>query len=294
MFGRSIGPGKETATGDERHRGWVVAIACVVCLLCAVEPCSSIGAGVNPGDWATWSVETRWSPGPLPQEEAPIVAEYGLNLTTVRAYVLWVRSPIVVYDLTARWLDGSARTVQPRVNLSSGDLGGSISDLSLQGFPGLALYLIGSSLDAGDSVRIWWRGEPRRLIVESLDSGRYGGATRQVLTAQYNGSSGNVTELLSGKWDQSTGMLCEATLVLEGPDWSLQTSILLSGTSRWGIVRRSNWPVLALVVIVVAVTSALVVRSQLSAKRKQGANQAPTTHDSSHPTTREGNQDPTR
>jgi hypothetical protein len=106
------------------------------------------------------------------------------------------------------------------------------------------------------------------LVVEGFESGRYGGATRQVATALYNGSSGNLTEILSGKWDRSTGLLCEASLRLEGPDGLLQTAILLCETSRWGIVRRSNWLILLVVAVVAAVASVLVVGRQWPTGRR--------------------------
>ena len=269
---RIMGAEEAKVVGCRLWCGDVSAVALCITIFClaAVEPVLSLEAGVQVGDQARWTVRTDWSSG-SPSIASTSITEFVQSIETLEARVCRVDGLILTYDLTARSRNGAARTPRPRVNLSSGVLGGSVSRLSRVGIPALGAHFVVAGLNVGDSFSIWWRGQPRLLVVEGLESGRFAGAVRQVITASHTTSSEDSTEVVSWEWDQSTGILCEATLSLTNSTLSLNTSIQILETNRWGIVKRSSLGItLISVIILVAIVALLSHRWPLHG-RKQGA-----------------------
>ncbi len=267
-------PDDEEADAFSHRQGHGVAvvkalgISTNLLLLIAIAPVLSLDAGVQVGDRVKWVVRTDWSSEAQPAAP-PGIIEFMQGIQTIEAYVRRADHSILTYDLTSRFRSGAARTPQPCMNLSSGALLGGVSPLSRTGIPGLGACFVPSGLRMGDSFSIWWRGKPRSLVVNGLKSGRFAGAARQVITANHTSSSGNSTETLSGKWDRSTGILCEATFALRNSTSSLEASIHILETNRWGLAKGSTQSITLVLLIVVLATSVLISRRWFLRRRKQ-------------------------
>lgn len=214
-------------------------------------PVRSHDVGVHIGDRVRWGVETVSSSNLSGEKPTPLV-EFMQGVEVLEATVRWVASTSVKYDLTARFRSGAARTPVPYQNLSSGALGGSVSDLSREGLPGLGMNFILSGLDPGDSFSFWWRGESRTSRVESVESRSYAGGLRQVCVATYASASDNLTESLAAVWDRATGILCEATLVWSTPTSMTKTTRIVD-TNRWGLAQSRKMLILLPVTLSVVI-----------------------------------------
>lgn len=228
--------------------GWMgmgVRQLCLVFLSASFALASvySQDAGVQIGDHARWAVETVWSSN-LSGEKPTVLVNFTQGVEVLEATVRWVASTSVRYDLTARFRSGAARTPVPYQDLSSGDLGGSVSDLSREGIPGLGMSFILSGLDPGDAFGFWWRGDSRSSRVESVETRSYAGGLRQVCVATYASASHNLTEMLVAVWDRATGILCEATLIWSTPTSTTKTALRIIDTNRWGLAQSRNMVIL--------------------------------------------------
>jgi len=230
----------------------------------AVASVWSQGAGVQIGDHASWAVETVWSSN-LSGEKPTVLVNFTQGVEVLEATVRWVAPTSVRYDLTARFRSGAARTPVPYQDLSSGDLGGSVSDLSREGIPGLGMSFILSGLDPGDAFGFWWRGDSRSSRVESVETRSYAGGLRQVCVATYASASDNLTEMLAAVWDRATGILCEATLVWCTPTSTTKTTIRIIETNRWGLVQGRS-----MLMLLPAMLCAVIVGIYLYRRRIRG------------------------
>jgi hypothetical protein len=225
--------------------------------LLVARPALCAGVGVTAADSATWSVTID---GP---ERTGTVADYvelARGMGTLRALVQWKREPLIVYDLTARYLDGAAVTLKLCLNLSSGSLEERATSEWRALIPAFGTHIIPGGLGLGESLSVWWNGAPRTFSIEEVDTAGYAGAIREVVSSTLTVSSGNITETLSGRWDRATGLLCEATIqVSDGtPDRTIHIELMES--SRWGVLKGSSLGTILVYLTIIALALMLFWR----------------------------------
>ncbi len=217
-------------------------------LVLLASPLTSASIGAQIGDYASWSCNTTVSPAPA--TDASEALALMLSVSSVEARVPWIRpgTEVITCELTARSKAGAARTVRLVQDLSRGDITSQMSAVSREGIPGLGLFLARSDLTTGDPLAVWWRNRTWNLTVQETRTARYAGAAREVYISQQERVEETGVHSIEGQWDRATGILCHAHLSHIQGNQTVTTTIQITETNRWGIVRGSRLPLFAFLI----------------------------------------------
>jgi len=196
-------------------------LACLVVLVAACFTQAALAefkVGVKEGDWIEYKVLLS---GNVPADH---------DVTWSRIEVIKVNGTAIDVKLTSRFSDGREETDYVKLNLETGEIGDA--------------FIIPANLTTGDSFPERYQGP---ITISGVTERTYAGAARKVVYAS--------TAATQYYWDQSTGILVEATSTYQ--DYSIASRA--ERTNMWQTQAFGLDPLFSIIAIVLAAAAILLV-----------------------------------
>jgi len=206
----------------------MICLAVLVGMQFLAVASAEIIVGVKQGDWIEYGITIT---GEVPEEH---------NVDWGKIEVIAVEGKKIDIKITSRYVDGREETLTASLNLETGQIGDA--------------FIIPANLDNGDTFLEQHAGT---MTISGVEERTYAGATRSVVYAS--------TPITMFYWDQSTGVLVEATSSY--PDFTLITKA--EKTNMWQTQIFGLDPIVFIVLIVLLTAVLLALAIFLLRKMKK-------------------------
>jgi len=206
----------------------MICLAVLVGMQFLAVASAEIIVGVKQGDWIEYGITIT---GEVPEEH---------NVDWGKIEVIAVEGKKIDIKITSRYVDGREETLTASLNLETGQIGDA--------------FIIPANLDNGDTFLEQHAGT---MTISGVEERTYAGATRSVVYAS--------TPITMFYWDQSTGVLVEATSSY--PDFTLTTKA--EKTNMWQTQIFGLDPIVFIVLIVLLTAVLLALAIFLLRKMKK-------------------------
>jgi len=206
----------------------MICLAVLVGMQFLAVASAEIIVGVKQGDWIEYGITIT---GEVPEEH---------NVDWGKIEVIAVEGKKIDIKITSRYVDGREETLTASLNLETGQIGDA--------------FIIPANLGNGGTFREQHAGT---MTISGVEERTYAGATRSVVYAS--------TPITMFYWDQSTGVLVEATSSY--PDFTLTTKA--EKTNMWQTQIFGLDPIVFIVLIVLLTAVLLALAIFLLRKMKK-------------------------
>ena len=195
----------------------MICLAVLVGMHFSAVASAEIVVGVKQDDWIEYTVTVT---GNVPEQH---------NVTWSKIEIMAVEGKKIDIKITSRYSNGTEETATSTLNLETGQIGDA--------------FIIPANLDKGDT----FRSSEGNITVSGVEERTYAGATRSVVYAS--------TALTMFHWDQSTGVVVEATSSY--PDFTLATKA--ETTNMWQTQAFVLDPLFSIVLVVLVIVVVLAI-----------------------------------